>query len=93
MGADQAVLTDISAVQDGRADAYQAVVSDRTTMEHNSVADRATRTDSERKSHIRMQYAMVLHIAALPNMDFLIIAAQHRSEPNTGIRLYPHPAD
>ena len=52
-----------------------------------------SRLNRQRKSHIGMQDAAILHIAALADMDQLIIAAQHRAEPDAGLAVDPHLAD
>jgi len=61
--------------------------------EHDLMADGTVSADGERRTHVRMQHAAVLHIAALPHRDQLVIAAQNRIEPDAGVSLQPHPPD
>ena len=40
-----------------------------------------------------MQRAVILDVAALADLDPLVVAAQHGAEPDAGARLDPHLAD
>lgn len=52
-------------------------------MNDGGVANRASFTDAERRSRVRMQDRPVLNICPLPDRYDLVIAAQYRVEPNS----------
>ncbi len=58
-------------------------------MQHHHVADCAIRSDGEGKSWIGVKYASILDVRSLTDGDQLIIAAQHRAEPNAGFAFEP----
>ena len=57
------------------------------------MADHAIRPDRQRKTGIGMQGGVVLDLRALAEFDPLIIAAQYRTEPDTGVPFEPHLTD
>ena len=89
VGANQAVLTNSSAVQDRRSHAYQCILANYATMEHGLVANGASVSNRKREPTISVQDSIVLDVALLPNSYDLVIASQNRTEPNArcGIKL------
>src|SRR5262245_14635792 len=92
-GADQAVLPDPGTVEQDRPHADQAVIADRAPVQHDVVADDAIGADHQGKAGIGVQRGIVLHLAALADLDPFVVAAQDRAEPNAGEGLEPHASD
>ena len=80
-------------VEDGRPHADQRIVADRAAMQHGLVADGAVCADGQRRAHVGVQHAAILHVGVLAHRDQFIVAAQHRAEPDAGISRQPHLAD
>ena len=57
------------------------------------MADDAIRPDRHREAGIGVQRRVVLDLRALAELDPLVVAAQHRAEPDAGVELEPHLAD
>ena len=68
-------------------------VADGAAVQHHVVADDAIRADLEGKAGIGMQHRVVLDLRALAELDPLVVAAQHRVEPDAGVGLEPHAPD
>src|SRR5579863_4402420 len=92
-GADDAIGADPGAVHDDRAHADQGVVADGATVQDRIVADGAVFTDRQRIPGIGVQRGIILDIAAHPDLDPLVVAAQHGIEPDAGAALEPYLAD
>src|SRR5690606_25363524 len=93
VGANDAVLADLGAVEDHRVDADQAVIVHRAAVHHHVVTDGDALAQGQRKAHVGVHDATVLHVAVLSDMDQLVVATQHRTEPDTGPRLQADIAD
>jgi hypothetical protein len=93
MGADDAIVADAAAIEDGGTNADQAIHSNAASMERGSVPDHAALADSERKAWIGVQNATVLDIASLLDVDQFVVAAQHRAKPDTDISLELDPTN
>ena len=65
-------------------DADQAVVANLAAVKHRLVTDRDAAAEGQGRPRIGMQHRPVLDIAVFPESDQLIVAAQHRAEPDTG---------
>src|SRR5436190_13385137 len=92
-GTNQAIIADPRAIEQDRAHADQTVGADRAAVEDDVMADHAIRPDRQRKTGIGMQGGVVLDLRALAEFDPLIIAAQYRTEPDTGVPFEPHLTD
>src|SRR5262249_23573873 len=92
-GADQAVAADAGAVEHDRTHADQAVGRNGAAVQHDVVADDAVIADRQREAGIGVQRRIVLDLRALAELDPLVVAAQHRAEPDAGIALEAHAAD
>src|SRR6516162_9704533 len=92
-GADDAAPADPRAVQHDRAHADQRAILDRAAMQDGIVANSAVLSDRERKAGIGVAGRAVLHIRAFADLDPLIVAAHHRTEPDAGAWLQAHLAD
>jgi hypothetical protein len=57
------------------------------------MADGHVLSQRQRKAWIGMQNGSVLNIGSWPNRDLLVVAANHRAEPDTGSLRQTHPAD
>src|SRR5690606_9993560 len=93
VGADDAVLTDLRAVEHHGVDADQAVFADAAAMQHDLVADGHAFADRQRKAHVGVQHAAILDVGVLTNVDKLVVAAQHGVEPDAGAGLEADLAD
>src|SRR5262245_58173964 len=62
-------------------------------MQDGLVADRAIAPDRQWRPHVGVKHAAVRDVAAFADMDELIVAAQHRAEPDTDIAVKLHLAD
>src|SRR5262249_40885828 len=49
--------------------------------------------DHQRKAGVGVQGRVVLNLRTLAQLDPLVVAAQHRTEPDAGVSLEPHAAD
>src|SRR5882762_9235558 len=81
-GADQTAPADHRGVQYDRLDADQRTFTDRTAMQHGLMADGDMGSHRQRKPRIRVQNRAVLHIAAGPDADGLVVTAQGGSKPH-----------
>ena len=82
MRADDAIVADRGPVQDGRADADQAIIADDAAVQHRPVPDRAAAPDLERNALVGVENAMFLDVRALADFEEFVIPAQHRPEPD-----------
>ena len=85
--ADDAIFTDLCAVQHNGIDADQRPLANITAVQHDLMADGDMRPDNQRITGIRMQHRSVLHIGALADSDLVVIAAHHCIEPYAGVLL------
>src|SRR5215831_2262840 len=92
-GADQTVAADPGAVEHDRAHADQAVIGDRAAVQNDVVADHAVVADDKRETRIGVQRRVVLDLRTFADLDPLVVAAQHRAEPDAGVDLEPHAPD
>src|SRR5262245_27351753 len=83
-GADQATLADLGTVEHDRPDADHRARPNCATMQHSPMTDGAIFIDGQRKSGIGVQNTEILDVAAGTDADSLVVAAQHRAEPNAG---------
>ena len=78
---------DARAVEHDRAHADQRLGADRAAMQDDVVADHAIRPDGHRETQVGVQRRIVLDLRALAEFDPLVVAAQHRAEPDAAIGL------
>src|SRR6476661_10588751 len=62
-------------------------------MQDHVVSDRAILSDGQWKAHVGMAGCVILHIGVFADLDPLVVAAQHRAEPNAGAIEQANPAD
>src|SRR5690606_25971087 len=82
---DKALLANHSTVEDNGANADQAATADLAPVQHDHVADGAIRTDNHWEAWIGMEHAAVLDIRARADLNWLVIPADHRIEPDAHI--------
>ena len=79
------VVADPGAVEQIAPMPIRLFVADRAAVQHDVVADHAIGADGQRKAGIGVQRGIVLDLRALAELDPLVVAAQHRAEPDAGI--------
>ncbi len=84
---------DANAIEQDRAHADQAAFAHCGGMNDDAMADGDALADFHRLAGIGMDDALVLHIGIFADGDPVIVAAQHRAEPDAGAFLHPHAAD
>ena len=62
-------------------------------MQHGLMANGTAPANSQWRTHIRVQHAAILNVAAFPHRDQLVVAAQDSVEPDAGISRQPHAAN
>ncbi|MNC62867.1 hypothetical protein D3C75_1129380 [compost metagenome] len=87
------MLADTRAIEDDRVDTDQAEVAHRAAMQHGVVANGHALAQGQRRAHVGVHHRAILHVAALANVDQLVVPAQHRAKPHAGIGLQAHIAD
>src|SRR5665811_1962541 len=70
------------AVEQNGAHADQAVITDTGAVDDHAVTDGDAASDGHGLSRIGVNDAMILHIRVRPDCDPVIVAAQHRAEPD-----------
>src|ERR1700730_5829826 len=91
--ADDAAAADLRTVHHDRTHPDQRAVLERATVQDDVVTDRAVLSDHKRKDAVGVAGGIVLHIGPFADPDPLIVAAQHRAEPDAGRVLEAHLAD
>lgn len=82
MSADDTASADPRAVENGCAHSDKAVFVNRTPMQDRPVPYGAPGSHCQRKAKIGVHNAVILYITAFADMDQLIIAPEHRAEPD-----------
>ena len=85
IGTYDAIPTDAGTIENHGVDADEAVITDRTAVQHGLVADRDTATDGERDAVIGVQHAAILYVGAFPDMDRIVVTAHDHVEPDTDV--------
>jgi len=81
------MLANLGAVEHHCVNTDQAVVVNGAAVQHGVMADGHAGAEGQRVTHVGVHHAAVLHVAVLADQDQLVIAAQHRVEPDVGALL------
>jgi len=82
IGADETAFSDDGAVEYDCVHADERAVSDGAAVEHGLVANCDPLSNLDREAVVNVNDTVVLHIAASPDRDPGIVAAQHGAEPH-----------
>ena len=80
--ADQTIPADGGTVQDNGLDADQRPIADGATVQHPLMPDGYIYADSQRKAGVCMEHRVVLDVAAVADLDPIVVAANDRAGPD-----------
>jgi hypothetical protein len=89
---DDAVGTNLSAIEDDGLDPNEALILDGAAMDHGLVANRDTLTHCDGESGVGMQNRTILNVGLRTNLEQIVVPPQNGVEPDRCVGRKGHTA-
>ena len=85
IGANDGLLADDRAIQNGSAHADETFVADGAPVHDRAMTDGHPVADDAGGLAVNVQHGVILHVGVMANLDTVDVATRHRAVPDAGM--------